>query len=128
MKIIILDDSATIRKFIEICLEKLSVKEGEIFSFENGEEALEYIKANGADMIFSDINMPNMSGYEFAYRVFDVSPAFKKSLFIISSDEDGKDFKKMKGMGIYNFIKKPIDIEKFEQIVSPLILKCRARE
>lgn len=128
MKIIVLDDSKTMRIIIESFLKELDIKNSEIFSFENGYEALDYIKINGADIVFSDINMPYMDGYEFAYLVFKVLPNLKNSFFAISGEESRECFMKMKKIGVHRFFKKPIDSEHFKHFVLPEILKCRAVE
>ena len=128
MKIIILDDSMTIRMILESYLEDLGVDDGEMFSFEKGSEALSFIEENGADVVFSDINMPEMSGYEFAEETFKIMPELKSSFFAISGDENRKAFMKMKESGVHRFLKKPINTEYFRHFVQPEILKRRANE
>ena len=123
MKIVVLDDSMTIRMLIESYLEDLGVGEDEIFLYENGYEALDFIKRNGADIIFSDINMPYMSGFEFAELVFKVVPELKNSFFAISGDENRDSFTKMKKSGVHRFLKKPINDTHFRHFVLPEILK-----
>ncbi|WP_321778502.1 response regulator transcription factor [Sulfurimonas sp.] len=103
MKIVILDDSLTIRMILESFLEDLDVDDSEIYSYENGNEALEFIEQNGADIVFSDINMPKMDGYEFASEVFKIQPSLKKAFFAISGDENRESFMKMKDNGVYRF-------------------------
>lgn len=125
MKIIILDDSMTVRLIISSLLEDLDVKEDEIFLFENGYAALDFIKINGADIIFSDINMPHMDGFEFASLVFEILPKLKSSFFAVSADETYEDFARMKKVGVHRFVKKPINMEYFKHFVYPEILKLR---
>jgi len=128
MKIVILDDSPTIRMIIESHLEDLGVRDDEMFSFENGFDALEFIEKNGADLVFSDINMPKMSGYEFAYMLFIENPHLKNSIFGISGDENKESYKKMKQIGVRRFLKKPINAEHFKHFIKPEIQKRRALE
>ena len=123
MKIVVLDDSMTIRMIIESFLEDLGVEENEIFLFDNGFEALDFIKINGADIVFSDINMPDMSGFEFAELVFKVYPKLKSSFFAISGDESRQSYMKMKQNGVHRFLKKPINNVHFKHFVLPEILK-----
>ena len=123
MKIVVLDDSLTVRMIIESFLEDLDVKEDNIFSFDDGYKALEFIKKNGADIVFSDINMPKMSGYDFASSLFKINPELRKSFFAISGDESRESYLKMKENGAHRFLKKPINIEHFNHFVQPEILK-----
>jgi len=128
MKIIILDDSATVRMILESHLEDLGIGDEEIFSFEDGFAALKFIAENGADIVFSDINMPKMSGYEFAKELFINYPFLRNSTFAISGDEKRESFLRMKNMGVHRFIKKPIKAEHFHHFIQPEILKRRAIE
>ena len=128
MKVIILDDSFTVRMIIESFLEDLGVFEDEIHSFENGFDALAYIEEHGADIVFSDIHMPKMSGYEFAFSLFRIRKDLQNSFFAISGDETRESFKKMKGIGVHRFLKKPINSEHFNHFLLPEINKRRASE
>ena len=125
MKIVILDDSMTMRMILESFLKDFGVQDSEVFSYENGYEALDFIKRNGADIVFSDINMPYMSGFEFAELVFKVLPDLKNSFFAISGDENRESYTKMKKIGVHRFLKKPINDEHFKHFIIPEILKQR---
>jgi len=128
MKIIVLDDSFTVRMIIESFLEDLGVDEDEIHAYENGFDALEFIKENGADIVFSDIHMPKMTGYEFAQALFEIRPDLQKSFFAISGDETRQSYKQMKAIGVHRFLKKPINSEHFNHFVLPEINKRRIQE
>ena len=126
MKIIILDDSFTVRMIIESFLEDLGVDDDEIHSFENGFDALAHIEKEGADIVFSDIHMPKMSGYEFAFSLFKFRKDLQNSFFAISGDETRQSYREMKKNGVHRFLKKPIDGEHFNHFVVPEINKIRA--
>ena len=128
MRIIILDDSFTVRMIIESFLEDLGVKENEIHSFDNGFDALSYIENNGVDIIFCDINMPKMNGYEFASSLFEKRKDLQSSFFAISGDENKESYRKMKKAGVHRFLKKPIDSEHFNHFIQHIINKHRIQE
>jgi CheY-like chemotaxis protein len=128
MKIVILDDSLTIRMTVEALLEDLGVKEEEIYSFDDGQEALKFILNCGADIIFSDINMPKMTGCVFAQKLFEQCADLKKSFFVMSGEESNEQYTKMRSIGAKRFIKKPIDSEYFNHFIAPEIQKRRAFE
>ena len=125
MKIVILDDSLTVRMIIESFLEDFGVEDNEMHSFEDGHEAVDFIKTNGADIVFTDINMPSMDGYEFAKQVFELIPDVKSSFFAISGDESPQSYSNMKKIGVQRFLKKPINDAHFKHFVLPEILKRR---
>jgi len=128
MKIIILDDSMTVRIILESYLEDLGIDDDEMFSFENGNDAVKFIEENGADIIFSDINMPIMNGFEFARIIFAQLPELKKRFFAISGDESRESYLKMKQYGVHHFLKKPINSAHFKHFILPIITKQRNQQ
>ena len=128
MKIVILDDSPTVQMIIESLLEDLGVDENEVNTFDNGFHALEFIEEEGADIIFSDVNMPKMSGSEFVKEVLKLNPLYVSILFVISADTDKTDLIKMKEAGAHRYIKKPIASQRFSHYIIPELLKIRAKE
>ncbi|HIP20078.1 MAG TPA: response regulator, partial [Sulfurimonas sp.] len=89
---------------------------------------LEFIEKNGADIVFSDINMPIMEGYEFAVKLFAMRPDLQSSFFAVSGDESRESYLKMKESGAHRFLKKPIIAKHFNHFVSLEISKRRALE
>ncbi len=128
MKIIILDDSLTVRMTVEALLEDLGVHEEEVFSFEEGAEALMHIEEHGAELVFTDMHMPGLSGYDFVKRLLHVRPELSSSLFVISGEEEKGAVFKMKEVGAYRFMKKPLNLEYFKHFVLPEIARIRVKE
>ncbi len=65
MKILIVDDSATMRKIIRRNLRQAGYDATDVLEAGDGAEALTVLDGNTVDVIFSDVNMPNMGGVEF---------------------------------------------------------------
>lgn len=73
VKVLIVDDSPTIRKNLEFILS--SDKEIEIIgTAENGKKALEFVENNRPDIITMDIEMPEMDGFEATKRIMQKDP------------------------------------------------------
>ena len=69
-KILIVDDSATMRKIIMRVLRQADLKVDEILEAGNGVEGLKVmVNDPDIDMILSDVNMPEMNGIEFVKAV-----------------------------------------------------------
>ena len=117
MKIVVVDDSMTVRMIIESLLEDLGIDEDAIVSFESGHEALEYLRHNRVDMLFTDINMPKMSGYELLSKMRREGLIEGITLFVISGEEDRAFVPKMKRLGAKQFIRKPIESHYFNHHV-----------
>ena len=63
LKILLVDDEATEREGIEFLIKRYEFPLN-IAKAVNGKEALEYIKKNHIDILFTDVKMPFMDGLE----------------------------------------------------------------
>ncbi len=108
-KILIVDDEAHLRMLISQTLEDLEDDGVELLTASNGEEALETIKAEKPTLVFLDVMMPKMSG-------FDVCDTVKnklglKEVHIVLLTAKGQEFDKQKGqeVGADLYMTKPFD-------------------
>ncbi|MGB3693444.1 MAG: response regulator [Spirulinaceae cyanobacterium] len=108
-KILIADDEPHIRLLLEQTLEELEDEGVELLMASNGEEALEKIKTELPQLVFLDVMMPKMNG-------FDVCKTVKKELqlkgiYIIMLTAKGQEFDKQKGkeVGADLYMTKPFD-------------------
>ena len=108
-KILIVDDEPHIRLLLEQTLEELEDAGIELLTVENGEEGLEAIKTERPDIVFLDVMMPKMNG-------FDVCNAVKNELridgvYIIMLTAKGQEFDKQRGqqVGVDLYMTKPFD-------------------
>lgn len=120
-KILIVDDEPHIRLLMEQTLEELEDEEVEVLIAENGKEALETIRSEKPDLVFLDVMMPKMNGFEVCQTV-------KKELgitdvYIILLTAKGQEFDKSKGqeVGADLYMTKPFDpdevVEKAQEIL-----------
>src|SRR6476620_2093445 len=69
LNILIVDDSAAIRKILQRVLLQADVNLKSAVEAGDGVEALEKLKVENINLILSDINMPNMDGLELLKRI-----------------------------------------------------------
>ncbi|TWU14001.1 hypothetical protein CA54_28430 [Symmachiella macrocystis] len=69
MKLLLADDSGTMRTIQKRCLLKLGLAETDITEAEDGQQALSQFEAANFDVVLSDWNMPNMDGLTFLQKV-----------------------------------------------------------
>jgi twitching motility two-component system response regulator PilG len=115
--ILVIDDSATVRKIVETCL----TREGfEIKSFPDGVEAIRWLttpEARIPHLIILDIGLPKMDGYEVA-RCNKTKPQLSGTVIIMLSRRDGMiDKLKSRLAGAQGYITKPF---KTQDIISTI--------
>ena len=76
-KLLICDDEPYIRMLLEQSLEDLEDEDVELLIAKNGEEGLNIILQEKPNLVFLDVMMPKMSGFEVCEKV-------KKQLFSFS--------------------------------------------
>ena len=104
LKILVIDDSKTIRRTAETLLSK----EGcQVFTAIDGFDALSKIADHQPDLIFVDIMMPRLDGYETC-SLIKHNKTFKKTPVIMLSSKDGL-FDRARGriVGSEQYLTKP---------------------
>lgn len=107
--LLIVDDSRMVRKIISVSLK--GEKQIQLHEASSGLEALDKLMENPIDLIFTDINMPNMDGLEFIKRCKE-DDLFKTIPIIVITTEDGiEDRQRALELGATGFVSKPLDKE-----------------
>jgi CheY-like chemotaxis protein len=97
-----------------------------ILQFENGEEALNFIRDNVnhsenlPDYIFLDINMPYVDGWMFLEDYSTLKRQFDKpiSIFVVSSSIDPRDMSRAQNdSNVKEYVSKPVTKEKFIELL-----------
>ncbi|AXX89703.1 response regulator [Arcobacter suis] len=118
MKILVTDDSKMARKMVIKTLKDVIKEEVEIHEAENGQEALDLYKQLLPKLVFMDLTMPIMDGFEALQNIKEFDENAK--VVIISADIQKLSMEKASQLGAFNFIKKPIDLAKMEQILNKI--------
>jgi two-component system, chemotaxis family, chemotaxis protein CheY len=119
--VLIADDSMIIRKMISKTLNISGLDIGEIYFAENGKEALKQLKENWIDIIFSDINMPEMNGLEMIEELRKENLLGSIPVVIISTERSRERIETLKAMGVKAYIRKPFVPEEFYRVVRDLL-------
>lgn len=108
LKVMVIDDSKTIRRSAETLLKKAGC---EVLTAENGFEALPIISNQRPDILFIDIMMPRLDGYQTCSLVKS-NPKFSDIPIVMLSSKDGL-FDRAKGrvVGAEEYLTKPFTRE-----------------
>ncbi len=120
-KILIVDDEPHIRLLLEQTLEDFEDDGVELIMAENGAEALEIIKAERPNLVFLDVMMPKMNG-------FDVCKAVKNELamddvYIVLLTAKGQESEKHQGLdvGADVYLTKPFNPDEIQAMTSNIL-------
>jgi PAS domain S-box-containing protein len=106
--VLVVDDIAEQRDIAARLLTKLGY---EVHSVSSGEEAVEYLKGNKADILVLDMIMePGSDGLETYERVLEINP--KQKAIIVSGFSETDRVKKAQKLGAGAYVKKPYVMEK----------------
>lgn len=121
LDVLIVDDSAAIRKILQRVLVQAEVPLGKVHEASDGAEALEKLKTEKVGLILSDINMPNMDGIEFLTRL-KADDAFK-SVPVLMVTTEGSQAKVMQALelGAAGYVKKPFTADQIKEKLAGII-------
>src|SRR5215467_10373717 len=105
--VMIVDDSAAIRKILQRMLGQAGLTLGKVLEAGDGVEALEKLKGQPVNLVLSDINMPNMDGIQLLSEL--KGNADLKHVPVIMITTEGGEAKVMEAvqLGAAGYVRKP---------------------
>ena len=121
-KLLIVDDSSTMRRIIKRTVRMSGMTFDETVEAESGEEAFEKLSSTAFDVTLCDVNMMGMSGIEMVKKVRTELPERNSTKIIMVTTESSAAFvaEAMKS-GADGYISKPFTPEKFKEKLDPLL-------
>jgi len=108
---LVLDDQPMNVSFIKVFLMSSGFK---VFTASDGLQGLEHCKNQKFDLVFSDIEMPNMNGFEFLRAARKLPEYGKIPIVILSTLDDDETKNRMKTLGASFYVVKPFTNEKMQ--------------
>src|SRR3990172_734569 len=119
--ILIADDSAIVRTMVRKALAMAGLDLGEVHEAANGKEALAILGKTWIDLVFADINMPEMSGAELV-RAMKADPALAATpVGVVSSEQTQARIEEKKRWGAKAYVKKPFRPEQFRDVIEGIL-------
>lgn len=122
--VIIVDDDAAVLFLHEVMVRESNFAD-DIKSFSRAEPALTYLEAYDSEcVIFLDINMPGMSGWDFLKRLDDSDLNDDIYVIVVSSSLNSLDRKIAKNYKhVVDFVEKPLNVDVCERLKKQNSLK-----
>ncbi|OFX26527.1 MAG: hypothetical protein A2041_09495 [Bacteroidetes bacterium GWA2_31_9b] len=114
VKILIVDDLEENRKIIRLNLVKFNF---EIFEAANGYEALDIFKKNTPDLVFMDLLMPELDGYETFKKIQQNSEWEKIPVIAITAYTLNNEKEQVLNMGFAGYLSKPINFPNLKSML-----------
>ncbi|MCZ6781755.1 MAG: response regulator [Proteobacteria bacterium] len=119
-RILIVEDSATMRSLLASTLEAIDLPV-KITQVDSGFEALRILPRESADLIVTDINMPDINGLELVSFVKQ-NPAYRSiPLIIVSTEGSERDRDKGLELGADAYLVKPFEPEELRTVARDLL-------
>lgn len=124
MKHIALVDDDEVINLVHSEVIKRIVQDVQLEIFQSGTQLLEYLKDHDEqrlDVIFLDIRMPEMDGFEVLEKIRAMNPKASQNsrVYVLSSTLDERDLNKAKSNPLVtDFIGKPLSFDAFRQLLA----------
>jgi CheY-like chemotaxis protein len=117
-RILVVEDSAVIRRLIEVCLRAGDV---EVITREDGPGGLEAVITESPDLVVLDIGLPGMSGWEVLNAIRSQPATSHLPVVVLTAHAEEESRRRADEGGADAFITKPFQPNDFRETVLGLI-------
>lgn len=120
-KVLIVDDEVHIRALLEQTLEDLADAGVELLVAQDGEEGLQYVQEEKPDLVFLDVMMPKLNGYQVCEHIKQ-DPELKDT-YVIMLTAKGQAVDRARGQEVQanEYMTKPFDPDMILQRASEIL-------
>lgn len=126
IKILIIDDEEDFSFFLTRNLERLNIYE--IISANEGQAGLKKAKQYKPDLIFLDIMMPGIDGFEVLKRLKADDETASIPVVVLTGRAEEECKIKIAGLGNDDYIEKPVELEKLRSIIEKVLTGRKSKE
>ena len=124
MKFLIVDDFSTMRRIVRGLLKEMGCNNAE--EAEDGQVALNMLKSGKFDFVVSDINMPNMNGFDLLKAVKADDALKHLPVLMVTAEARKEDIVLAAQSGAAGYIVKPFTKATLEEKVQKILQKMAA--
>lgn len=117
--ILVVDDSKIMRNVVKNTFNLLNIPCAFVEA-ENGQEAMEQLKANEIDLVLLDWNMPKLSGLDFLKNAREIPQYAELPIIMVTSEAAKYNVIEALKTGATDYIIKPIDEKKFKEKITKI--------
>lgn len=124
MKFLIVDDFSTMRRIVRNLLKELGYNNAD--EAEDGVVALSKLKGGGFDFVVSDLNMPNMNGFELLRQIRADADLKSLPVLLVTAEAKKEDIITAAQIGASGYIVKPFTKATLEEKLNKILQKQAA--
>jgi chemosensory pili system protein ChpA (sensor histidine kinase/response regulator) len=124
-RILLVDDSISIRKFVGQMLEKAGF---EVLTANDGGEALRRLGEGPVDALITDLEMPRVSGYELIEDLRARPSTRALPVVVLTTRAGAKHVSLARRLGIAHYVTKPVDEEAFVRLIRSVTARTTGPE
>ncbi len=124
MKFLIVDDFSTMRRIVRGLLKEMGCNNAD--EAEDGQVALNMLKASKYDFVVSDINMPNMNGFDLLKAIKADAELKNLPVLMVTAEARKEDIVLAAQTGAAGYIVKPFTKATLEEKVQKILQKMAA--
>ena len=121
IRILVVDDSAVMRKMIERNLRQAGIEISELMEANDGWEALALAQQKTPDLVLCDINMPTMDGLEFLRTLKATEHARHVPVVMITTEGSEARMAEAEASGAAGYVRKPFTAEQIKAQILPIV-------
>jgi two-component system, chemotaxis family, chemotaxis protein CheY len=119
--VLVVDDSAAIRKILQRVLRQTGMAIRTIHEAGDGQEALEVMTAHKVQLVLTDINMPKMDGLQFLASL-KASPEWKQVPVVMITTEGGESkVGEAVKLGAAGYVRKPFTADQIKEKLAGIL-------
>ncbi len=122
LDVLIVDDSAAIRKILQRVLRQTDLNLGEIREAGDGSEAVELLKDRTFGLILSDINMPQMDGLQLLARIKEMKHLRDVPVIMITTEGGQGKVMEAVQLGATGYVRKPFTADQIKEKLAGVIV------
>lgn len=124
--ILVTDDSSTTRAIIKRTITLSGVSVGQVLEAGDGVQALEQLRAARVDLLFLDLNMPNMNGLELITEMRVDTRLARIPICVVSSEATDSRREQLSELGVQGYIRKPFTPEQIRGVIQSILTIAEA--
>ncbi|ARU54522.1 MAG: response regulator [Pseudomonadales bacterium] len=117
-KVLIVDDSASIRQMLEFTLKRSGY---EVLAATDAQAALTKAEGQACDLVISDVNMPGMDGYSFVAELRKKSAYKFTPILMLTTESSAEQKTKGKQAGATGWLVKPFNPEQLVATIEKVL-------